>query len=265
MQKKYLYLPTFILFVLVFMSSCASRRDISYFQKEASADTLVLPQKYFPKIQAGDIVSVIVTSLDAESDRMFNPYTAINAAGGMNQVQQGVTTQLNQLPASGYLVDEQGNISLPLIGKIKLSSMTTSQARDLITEKLLAYLKEPTVNVHLTNYKISVLGEVNRPLTIIVPNERITLPEAISLAGDLTITGRRNNIMVIREENGKKEFGTVNMNNRDIFNSPYYYLHPNDIVYVEPTSGKVFQSDRTATILAPIAISLMSLLVVIFR
>lgn len=262
MRKNYPFLIFISCMLILIITSCASKKDIAYFQKNTSPDTLTMVQAYIPKIQVSDILAISVTSLDPESDRMFNPYTMLNAQSATG-AQQGVTTQLSQAPSNGYVVDEKGQIILPLVGALKVTGQTTSQLRDTISRRLLTFLKEPTVNVRLMNYKVSVLGEVARPSTFLVPNERITITEAISLAGDLTITGKRSNILVIREENGKKEFGQVNLNDRGVFSSKYYYLHPNDIVYIEPSRGKIAQSDQTLTQIASVALSALSLIATI--
>jgi polysaccharide export outer membrane protein len=159
-------------------------------------------------------------------------------------------------------VDANGAIELPLIGSLKVAGLTTMQARDTIKAKLTKYLKEPTVNIRFLNYKISVLGEVQRPSVYVIPNETITLPEALGLAGDMTIYGKRGNVLIIRDNNGKKEFGRVDLNSRDLFSSPYYYLHANDVVYVEPSAGRIAQTDKIYQI-TPIILSALSFLSII--
>jgi len=138
-----------------------------------------------------------------------------------------------------YLVDADGNINFPVLGKLKVAGVTTQQLGDQITQQLTTYLVEPIVNVRLTNFKITVMGEVKLPGTYTVPNERITLIEALGLAGDLTIQAKRSPILLIREKNGKREFITVDLTNKALFNSPYYYLAQNDVLYVEPNKAKV--------------------------
>ena len=199
----------------------------------------------------------MVGSLSPEASAMFNPYQSMFLGTQIVQPQANAPTAV-----SGYLVDESGFVTLPLVGKVAVFNLTTKDATDLITSKLDKFLQQPTVNVRILNYKVSVMGEVARPSVYIVPNEKITLPEAISLAGDLTIYGKRNNILVIRENNGTREFARIDITKREFFNSPYYYLHANDVVYVEPTKGKITSSDRTVQ-LAPIVLSGLSLLTLI--
>jgi polysaccharide export outer membrane protein len=169
---------------------------------------------------------------------------------------------LVQSSAPGYLVDANGNIELQLIGKVKVGGLTTIAAKDTIQNRLNKYLKGTIVTVRFLNYKISVLGEVMRPSVYVIPNETITLPEAIGLAGDLTIYGKRDNILIIRDQDGKKVFGHIDLNSREVFSSPFYYLHANDVVYVEPGRGKIAQSDRTYQIL-PIVLSALSFISII--
>jgi len=246
----------------VLIVSCRSRQEVVYFQPtltDSNSTEKIATSAYLAKIQSGDILGVLVGSLSPEASAMFNPYQS----APINPTQQ---TTANTAPAAaiGYLVNENGEIVLPLIGKLLVSGLSTSAAAELITKKLdEKYLQQPTVNVRILNFKITVLGEVSRPSVYTIPNEKITLPEAIGLAGDLTIYGQRDNIQIIRVVNGKKVFGRVNLTNRSVFNSPYYYLEPNDVVYVEPTSGRIGSSDRTQQLL-PVFISGLSLLTVIF-
>lgn len=246
---------------LLFFTSCIDQREITYFQSNpAMGDSLemAITQKYTARIQPGDILGIYVSSLSPEASAMFNPYLAAQAA---NTGSSNIATTA-PVAATGFLVDEDGNIILPLVGKIKLAGETTKSATDIITSKLDTYLQHPTVNIRILNFKISVMGEVARPAVYTVANERITLTEALTLAGDLTIYGKRNNILIVRDNNGKKEFKNVDITKRAIFNSPYYYLHPNDVIYVEPGRGKTTATDRTVQ-LAPIVISAITLITVL--
>ncbi|POY34897.1 sugar transporter [Solitalea longa] len=247
--------------ILAVLTGCVNQKQVTYFQpSDANSDItkLAINNKYITTIQAGDILAVMVSSLSPEASAMFNPFPVQTVT-----TSQQTTQSTAGAPAMGYLVDEEGYISLPLAGKIKVDGLSTKAAGDLLTQKLNKFLVDPTVNVRILNYKISVMGEVNRPSVYTIPNEKITLPEALSLAGDLTIYGKRNNVLVIRENNGQREFGRVDLTQRDLFNSPYYYLRSNDIVYIEPTSGRITSSDR-AVQLAPVIISSLSLITVIF-
>jgi polysaccharide export outer membrane protein len=254
--------------LIIIFSSCGSQKDVTYFQRTPGEhDTIPLPKMYVIKIQPGDILSIPVNSLNPAASSFFNPYAGGNtsqdaptAVGTDYDANSAVRLARNGAP--GYIVDQNGMISFPLIGKIRVEGMSTSDLRDTLTKKLKSYLKEPTVSVQLLNFKVSITGEVNRPSSYVIPNELISLPDALTMAGDLTIYGRRTNIMVIREVNGEKVFAHVDLTNREIFSSPYYYLHPNDIVYVEPIKAKSAQTSQTNYLL-PVIFSGLSLIIVL--
>jgi len=254
------FLLAVVLVFSIFLTSCISQEKISYFQpvneRSDSVSSNVLP-KYTLRLKPGDIINVGVSSISPEANTMFNPYYLMQQIPNQN-------SQSNTLiPAIGYMVDDDGAISLPMIGKITVAGLSTREASDQIVQKLEKYLINPTVNIRMLNFSVSVLGEVNHPSVYNIPNERVTLPEALSLAGDLTIYAKRDNVLVIREKNGKREFTRVDLTKRNVFNSPYFYLQPNDVVYVEPGKGKATSSSRTVQ-LAPTIISALSLIVVLF-
>ncbi|HZX58078.1 MAG TPA: polysaccharide biosynthesis/export family protein, partial [Mucilaginibacter sp.] len=242
-MKKTFYQYIFLSIAALFcLSSCITHKQIAYFQNGIDQrDTIAVSQLYVPKIQPGDILSIPIGSLNPLASSFFNPYSTMAVPSESSTVSSGFNggkspssnggngsqgaAALTEQAAPGYLVDAAGTVEIPIIGSIKLAGLTTSQARDTIKKHLQAYLKEPTVNVRFLNYKVSVMGEVMHPSVYVIPNETVTLPEALSLAGDMTIFGRRDNVMIIRDVNGKKEFGRVNLNSRDLFKSPYYYLH----------------------------------------
>ncbi|MDB5121017.1 MAG: sugar transporter [Sphingobacteriales bacterium] len=257
-MKKSLFILALIIGTFS-ISSCVSKKDVVYFQPNSLGEDLQkidMITNYVPKLQNGDILSIMVSSLSPEASAMFNPYLAAQLGSAM-------PSQTNNLtPVFGYLIDEEGFITLPLVGKLKVSGLTTKEATHSITAQLDKYLQQPTVNVRILNFRVSILGEVARPSVYTIPNEKITLPEALGLAGDLTIYGQRNNVLIVRETEGKREFSRIDLTKRDLFNSPYYYLHANDVIYVEATKGKVTSTDRTVQI-APIILSGLSLLTVI--
>ncbi len=247
------------------MTSCVSPKSIVYFQGD-SIKTSIQDVKgiYVPKIQSGDILSVIVGSLNAEANEVFNtPNTFTTASTNYSSVGGARVQPL------GYLVDSEGHIEIPLIGRLKVSGLRTSEAADTIRTRLQSYLKEPSVIVRNLNFKVSVLGEVKLPAVYVIPDEKITLPEVLSLAGDLTIYGNRSNVMLIREENGKREYTRIDLTSREIFDSPYYYLHKNDVVYVEPVKARMLDTDsriRTVPLIATIVggISTLGILILNF-
>lgn len=250
----------FIVVGVMLLTSCFNEKKITYFQKGANqTDTIDVAKAYIPKVQPSDILSIYVNSLSPEASTFFNPYISTAAPSSGDSGGSGLT----ETASPGFLVDASGNINLPLIGVVPVAGLTTIEASEKIKKQLEIYLKEPTVIVRFMNFKISVLGEVNKPGVYVVPNERVTLPELITIAGDLTTYAKRNEIEIIRDVNGKKQFGLIDLTTRDVFSSPYYYLHANDIVYVRSGKAKAAQSEVWLRV-APIAISVVTLLVVIF-
>lgn len=230
-----------ILFLAVMVSSC-STRNLVYFsdlpkKSQYTSNVLDMPE---PLIQPGDILSIKVNSLSPESDAIFN-------AGGNSR---------NEID-NGYLVDREGNINFPIAGKIKLAGLTNQQAREKMTKEVLRYVKDPIVNLRIVNFKVTVIGEVTRPSTFTVPNEEINLLEALGMAGDMTVYGKRENVLIIREKDGKRTMARLNLNDKDVINSPYFYLQQNDIVYIEPAPAKAAQASNSNKFI-PIIVGLTS-------
>lgn len=255
--RKYIsQLASPLAFVLLLgLSSCVSTKQFVYFQEAGvGIDTVRVAADFIPLIKSADVLSVQINSLNPEKSMIFNPYSMANANASMNA---GATASI---PAPvGYVVSTSGEITIPLLGPVKVAGLAVEQAAQVIAEKLTRFLKEPTVDVRNLNFRISVLGEVARPALFSVPNSQITIIEALGLAGDVTITGRRDNILVIREVNKVKTFARLDLTRRDLFRSPYYYLHPNDIVYVEPGKFRIASSDRFYQVF-PIVLSTVSIL-----
>ncbi|MBI1287890.1 MAG: polysaccharide export protein [Flavobacteriales bacterium] len=229
----------FLFSVLILNESCITRKDISYFQDVSdSLSTQKISKGFEAVIQSGDILSVHVSSLSKEASSFFNVV--------------GETT--DQQVANTYLVDADGNIEMPLIGLIHVSNLTTQVARDSLKQHLDKYLVDPTVNIRIRNFKVTVLGEVAQPGVYTIPNEKITLMEALGLAGDMTIFAKRVNVLLIREDRGQREFVKLDLTSKEFFESDYYYLHSNDIIYVEPGKGKFASADAWYKIL-PIVFS----------
>jgi polysaccharide export outer membrane protein len=202
-------------------------------------------KNYSPVLRTDDLVSIIVGGLEMDAIKPFNlPVTNLNSNIG------GYTQGTPPLP--GYLIDAEGNVDFPVIGKIKLAGLTRSAAMDYIKEQLKPYLNNPTIQLRILNYKVTVLGEVRNPGTFTIPNERITLLEALGIAGDLNITAMRKNVMVIREVDGKRTETRIDLTSKDVFSSPVYYLQQNDLVYVEPNRAKI-----NSAVLNPANVSLL--------
>lgn len=229
MRKNY-YL---ILSLVILVFSCAEKKKMIYFQ--GTLNNTESNRNYNPVLHSDDFITVIVMGMDPETVKPFNiPLQS----GTMNS--GGYS--LGSPTPPGYLVDVDGNIDFPVIGKIKVAGLTRSAVIDSIKIKLKPYLTNPTVLLRIMNFKVTVLGEVNNPGTFTIPNERVTLPEALGIAGDLKITGKRKNIMVIRDVDGKKTEYKVDLTSKELFSSPVYYLNQNDVVYVEPNRAKINSS-----------------------
>jgi polysaccharide export outer membrane protein len=243
----------FYFVLLLAFSSCTSKKNLIYFQGSGAISS-ERNSNYDPVFRKDDLLNVTVLGLDVEAVAPFNlPITQLYPVtnGGYSM---GAPTP------PGYLVDSEGNIDLPVIGKVKVGGLNRGAAVELIKKKLEPYIVKPGVNIRILNYKVTVLGEVRNPGTFTIPNERITLPEALGIAGDLLITGVRSNILVIRQVDGKTIETRVDLTAKDIFNSPVYYLSQNDVVYVEPNRAKVNSSVMNASNVG-IAISVLSLLI----
>jgi polysaccharide biosynthesis/export protein len=243
--------PTLSFALLLFcawtlFAACNNYKNISYLKdiKDSVHNIPVATLKTVyadPKIQPNDILQVTVQTLDPQTNNIL-------AGANSNAVSaQSTSTAAGQQTIPGYMVDKNGNILLPLIGMIKVGGLTTSEARDAISEKVARFYKEPVVNVRLANFSVTVLGEVNHPSTYIVPNEKVSILDALGMAGDLTIYGKRENVLLVRDENGDKKFVRFNINSSEIFSSPYFYLRQGDLVYVEPLKSKAASTDMVRT------------------
>lgn len=245
-KKLGIWSATLCLLSSTFFTSCVTvdTRRITYFQ---SADTLpyqVLPPitPQVTRIGPDDILAITVSSLSEESNIVFNfpNINALNTTVFPGAIGGG---QMGRQPL-GYLVDSIGKIEMPLVGKLKLTGLTLEQAGDSIKVRLLNYLKEPTVNVRYLNHKFTVIGEVNRPGVFNLLDNHTTLPEALGMVGDLTIYGLRKNVMLVRTTKEKREVVRIDLTSQDFFNSPYYYLRNNDVIYVDMDKGKVTYTDQ---------------------
>ena len=222
--------------VVVLCTSCASSKKVVYLQDVVPLKQQVIEQKYEVYIHNDDLLAIMVNSKNPELALPFNmpmvTYQLGSASGGQQRV-------------LGYLVDTNGDIDFPILGKLHVAGLTRLQLTDLIKQRLIEedLIKDPIVTVQFLNYKVAVMGEVNRPGSFNISGDRITLLEALSMAGDLTIYGRRDRVAVIREKDGKRTILFHDLRSADIFNSPCYYLQQNDIVYVEPNKAKAGQSE----------------------
>ena len=219
-----------LLFAVLLTASCGSRKEVAYFQNAKEFETVVNTETFSTRFKVDDIVSINVSVLDAEVAKPFNLVRG--------------TSELGRPEELDYLIDKDGNIDFPVIGKVRLQGLTPEEGKQLLREKLADFLKDPIINIRIKNFRITVLGEVGRPGTFTVTSERITILEAIGLAGDLRIKGRRDNIMVLRDFNGAKTITKVDLTSKELINSPVFYLTQNDVVYVEPNKSAI----RTASL-----------------
>ena len=237
MKKKLIYLIMGIVAVVV--SSCGNTKQVAYIQNSDEVSLAQSVYLYDARIMPKDQLTITVSTTNDEAAAPFNltvatPYTV------------GLQRSYSQAMLQMYLVDNEGMINFPIIGEIKVGGLTKSEAEQMIEEKIKPYLAEtenPIVTVRMSSYSISVLGEVTRPGSYQVSREKINILEALAQAGDLTIYGVRDKVKLIREDaTGKKEIHTLNLNDANIINSPYYYLQQNDVVYVEPNKVKAQNS-----------------------
>lgn len=237
---------------VAFLSSCASKRDVVYFQDAGSFETIVNNNSFVPKFKVDDVVSIYISTLDAEASVPFNLFRGATE-GGIRPEQVD------------YIVDMQGEIDFPVIGKLKIIGLSPEELRVLLRNRLSDYLKNPIINIRLRNFTVTILGEVNRPGTYQVNGEQITILEALGLASDLTIKGMRKNVLVIRDFEGTKVYTRIDLTSKGALDSPVYYLTQNDVVYVEPNKSAVTASslDNRASILISIASVLITSTVIL--
>lgn len=238
--------PRFILLLLLpfFISFCHPQKVI-YLDNIGDAEINKTVDDLEPVIQKNDLLSITVSSPNPAATQIFNPSNTIN-----------VPSQAN-----GYLVNQQGFIEFPLLGLVKAAGLTKKQLKESIAKTIVQnqLLVDPVVTVRYLNFKVTVLGEVAKPSVLTVADEKISLLEALGLAGDMTIYARRDNVLVIREEAGKRITKRLDLTSRDLFNSPYYYLKSNDIVYVEPGKAKAASASTTRQWI-PIILSTLSVI-----
>ena len=213
----------------LFITSCSPERNLVYFSDMPPSENYDAPIKNYvqPTIQPDDIISITVSSLNPESNVLFNN-VILPPAGD-----SGGAIAANK-SAEGYQVDKSGFINFPVIGKVMLAGLTKEQSIEKMTSEIKVHVKNPIVNVRFMNFKVTVIGEVNKPATFVVATEKINVLEALGLAGDMTEFGRRENVLIIREQQGVRRTARINLNNKDVLNSPFFYLQQNDIIYVEP-------------------------------
>ena len=253
--RQYLFFFFLVTFIFSF-SSCVSSKKLIYLNDLTDSTVAIKSSQtsFANLIQKNDLLAITVGGSNA-ADLLI-----INSGNGM--VQGGAVTGVGSV--FGYLVEADGTIKIPYIGKVQTAGLTRMELETFLTEQFMVYTKNPVVNVRFLNYSVSVLGEVNgRGGRFSMTNERMTILEAISMAGDISEFGRRDNVMVIREVNGERKIARINLLSKDIFISPYYYLKTNDVVYVEPVKAKFISRSGIPQYLTIVAVGLSLLLTII--
>ncbi|NDK57502.1 polysaccharide biosynthesis/export family protein [Pontibacter fetidus] len=243
---------------LLLLASC-SQRNLVYFSdlKEQDVYSEKIINNAEPQIQPGDILSITVNSLSPESNILFNKGGAVSPTADAS-----ILNASNKIKDEGYLVDESGAVDFPVLGKVMVTGLTAKEAKDKFVTQLSKYLKDPIVNVRFLNFKVTVIGEVNRPSTFEVPNGKVSVLEALGMAGDMTVYGKRENVLIVREKEGQRSMTRINLNNKEFLASPYFYLQQNDIVYVEPDKAKAAQANPNNRFI-PIMVAAISALAII--
>lgn len=240
MNKNLLFFSLSLLFLL---TACVPTKEVVYFQgiDEGKSNE---NSNYEPTIKPDDVLFIHVSTLDPKAAEPFN----------IGQSEGGVAANAMQLQRTTYLVNNAGFIQFPVLGELKVSGIKRAELIELLRTRISEYVKDPVINLRIMNYKISVLGEVNNPGTFTLNSERITIPEALAMAGDMTLFGKRENVLIVRENQGVKTSYRLDITNPDIINSPYYYLTQNDVVYVEPNKRKINSTAIGPNILAGISV-----------
>jgi polysaccharide export outer membrane protein len=266
---KNLFYCFFTGYIAISLASCTSPKELQYFQGEFDTAALSKFKTPEPIIQKGDMLSITVMSDNPAASAPFNPHVGtVQQPGDQMQTDIGVGTNKPNT-ATGYQVDKDGNIFFPVIGVIQVEGLTKEQLVQLLDTKLKGtFLTNPYYAIRFLNHKITLLGEVSKPGIYSMQDETPTILDALGMAGDLTFYGKRDNILVIREANGVREFGRIDVTKTDIFKSPYYFLKQGDVVFVDIRKGKIAANDqailRYVTILTGLATT-AALLVSIFQ
>jgi len=250
----------------VLIASCAGPKKSVYFKDNIPNDPRVIVQQmdkvHEAIVQPDDILAIHISTISSMLDQpnnIFNdggaPYAVTSTLGG-----GGAASAANK----GYLVDPNGYLDFPVLGKLKVSGLTIRQIKDMLTNRLKDYVKDPVAEVNIVNYRITVLGEVVRPGTIIAPNHKISVLDAIAAAGDIPVYGRKDNVLIIRETEGTREYARLNLNSRDIFKSPYFYLKQNDVIIVEPNNIKKQENSDFFRLYLPAIASLISTVLAVY-
>jgi len=267
MQEGVCALLTFL--IVLAATSCRTNRNLVYFNNlPPGGDTAQIVNKMSVKIEKGDILGITITTLSPEYNQLFSsgatPQALVSAQGSTANPTATYNNNSYDATRNGFLVDENGQVNLPVLGKIDVVGLTRKDAQDKITAEVAKTAKTPIVNIKFLNYKVTVIGEVARPGSFTIPDERVNVLEALGMAGDLTPYAIRENILVIREKEGTRTMQRINLADKNVFTSPYFYLQQNDVVYVQPENDlKARQADASNYRWVPIATAGISAIAVI--
>ncbi len=219
------------------LSSCVQHKELINFEGvEFPSTPEDIANDMTIRIKPDDVLYIKVHSYDQEAAEPFNLQQGVGNQGGMNMNNQNMQgMQIFQ----GYLVDEAGFIDMPVLGRIQVRDKSLAEAKSTIVDLLKTYINDPVVNIRFLNFRVTLLGEVNMPGTYNVPNNRVSVFDALGLANDLSIYANRGSVLVIREENGQRSYARLDLQSKDIFSSPYFYLEQNDVIYVEPLRARI--------------------------
>ncbi len=217
----------------LFVNSCATKDQVVYFNNVQALEGQENLLEYEPKIERNDVLRINVSS-SSINEEIVAPFQ-MNRQGGQSSGGGGG----QNLSLTGYLVSPEGTINFPILGTINVEGLSRTEIQKKLEKQIAEYVRDPVVDVRITNFSVTVLGEVGNPGRVQVSDGRLTMPELLAMSGDIRYTGKRQNIRVIREVNGVKSVGFIDMTETDLFDSPYYYLKQNDLVYVEPTYARM--------------------------
>jgi len=249
MKSKIQNIGLFV-FVIIFLFSCTVSKNFKhyvYLADSIKANHLSVQQYQIPKLRIGDRLQITVTALNAQAAQAFNQNNSSSIVGG-------------------YLINNLGNIQFPQIGNVKVEGLTTDSVEKVLGNKLVEYLNNPVVTCNQINFNINIIGEITKPGIVNVPDGKMTIIEAIARCGDLTLYGKRENILVIREKDGKRDIGRVDLTSNNVFNSPYYYLEQGDVIYIDVNENKLLGADvlqQKRQIMATFVLGIISTLFVL--
>jgi polysaccharide biosynthesis/export protein len=252
------------------VSSCGNTRQLIYMQGKFDTARLSEVKAVDPVIKKGDLLGIIVYSDNPGATALYNQTVSGSGSNdaGSNGGGTGSTAGAQQAvavpSAPGYQVDELGNIQFQGLGLLHVEGLTKSQLKQLLDSRLKDFLVNPYYNIRFLNYKFTMLGEVNRPGIYTIPGEEVNILQALGLAGDMTFYGRRDNVLVVRETNGKRTYGRLDLTKPEIMASPYFYLQQNDVVIFEPNNKKIVANDQVTTRNVSIAVSVVSTLAILY-